>query len=1145
MRKQRNARTALLLAGMLFASPVFTTAAQAAEEENPSDFVISSVEDWETFAELTRTDTWSQGRTVRLAADLKFSGEDTPRIAYFAGTFDGDGHELNGVSLQSENSEAGLFDLVGPTGVIRNLNVIGAMTPRGRQVHVGGIAGVNRGEISGCTFFGNVTAHSETGGIVGRNEDSGVIRGCTSRGVVEGDTSVGGIAGYNSGILQECTNEAMINTVYTDVPFSTDDLTLALDTILQTGRITTPDNADQKTDIGGIAGLSIGTVTSCSNTASVGYEHVGYNIGGIAGRSTGLVQGCTNSGEILGRRDVGGIVGQQQPDMEIMFSESSLGKIDTELDRLQGMIDTALSDTEGYSNEASDMLLELSRLAGIARTDVQMITDDAANRADYEAARMNRTTDDIRESADDLDDASKDVSDAGSKAIDYAASVANADIGNARTTVKPLLDDILSRYTDMYVLAGNVMADNAITAPDEDLLYQAMGEVRNILQPVIDAASGNAQGDANAILNDAFGPRQAAFLESLSSTQLAELETRLDSIQASLAPYTGVTEGNTSVLDRALEQHHINYPDQNDEDAKNAEFQECIDTIKSDKYAVSSDISSLRELETSALSAAAGSNRGKLNEAGDDLNKAYRHVDDALNRIAGIDLTMSGVSPTARAASGELYLTLDEMLSRADALNLSVRGATSGTVGNLKEINTQMGYLSDLMQEAVQEQLNRSTDPADYTDDVSAESFADATRGRTSACTNNGRVTADSDVGGIIGYMGVDMQLDPERDIQTMTNRTTDARMLEKDIVDSCTNAGIVSCKGNYAGGITGRMLIGIAVENISLGGVSADGEYAGGVAGFSGAVLKGNLVKTEVRANAYAGGVAGSGSVMTDNRAMVQIRDAVQYAGAIAGKADNVSPGKISGNLYCGGDVHAIAGVDYAALAEETDHETIMQETMGVYQDLRLIFYADDEVIRTVEVGYGQSASPEEIPEVPVREGFVGVWSDTGYDGITQEKRIEAQYTRVVTLIRAEETRENGQPILLAEGSFAPGDQLAVNVLDRQEGQEILRIDLPKGQNGMHTFRVLPDPAMDDVQIRLITEDGPTDLLKTGTMGKYLTFEAQGEQVTICIEKVEPLLKRLLKNRAFPAVIAGVVVLAVLACVIGILRGKKKKAKK
>ena len=88
-----------------------------------------------------------------------------------------------------------------------------------------------------------------------------------------------------------------------------------------------------------MAGYSKGTIQSCSNSGSVGYDQIGYNIGGIVGRSTGWLDGCVNTGTVSGRKDVGGIVGQLEPEVLQTFSEDFLDKLLAQLDTLQDIMD--------------------------------------------------------------------------------------------------------------------------------------------------------------------------------------------------------------------------------------------------------------------------------------------------------------------------------------------------------------------------------------------------------------------------------------------------------------------------------------------------------------------------------------------------------------------------------------------------------------------------------------------------------------------------------------------------------------------------------------------------------------------------------------------------------------------------------------
>ena len=96
-----------------------------------------------------------------------------------------------------------------------------------------------------------------------------------------------------AGLFAGCSNSGSVNTKDLEDDPKTDYTNLA--------QINSMENVPAYTDVGGVAGYSKGTIQSCSNSGSVGYDQIGYNIGGIAGRSTGWLDGCVNTGSVSGR----------------------------------------------------------------------------------------------------------------------------------------------------------------------------------------------------------------------------------------------------------------------------------------------------------------------------------------------------------------------------------------------------------------------------------------------------------------------------------------------------------------------------------------------------------------------------------------------------------------------------------------------------------------------------------------------------------------------------------------------------------------------------------------------------------------------------------------------------------------------------
>ena len=176
-----------------------------AQEADGSTIHIQTQEDLKELAENCKMDTWSQGKTVILDNNLTLdesAGEFLP-IPTFGGTFEGNGHTISGLSLDGENSRAGLFDTLQSSAVINRLAVVGQVSPSGDGDTIGGLAGKNYGKISGCSFEGSIQGTVSVGGLVGINETTGQIINCEFQGNVTGEHYVGGIAGQNTGSLQE------------------------------------------------------------------------------------------------------------------------------------------------------------------------------------------------------------------------------------------------------------------------------------------------------------------------------------------------------------------------------------------------------------------------------------------------------------------------------------------------------------------------------------------------------------------------------------------------------------------------------------------------------------------------------------------------------------------------------------------------------------------------------------------------------------------------------------------------------------------------------------------------------------------------------------------------------------------------------
>lgn len=313
---------------------------------------ISSYSELQKLAEDCRLDSWSRDKAVYLDNDITCPGEEFEMIPSFGGVFYGQGHSITNLSITGAGSNVGFFRYVQETGRIEKLKVSGTLKPEGSKTYVGGIAGSNSGVIEDCSFQGSVGGQDYVGGIAGVNRVTGIIRNSSASGVICGSHGAGGIVGENQGLVQGCENQNHVNAVISEEALDLSDLTLA--------DITATENATDITDAGGIAGISSGVIQGCVNRGVIGYPHIGYNIGGIAGRQSGYIGLCINAGSVYGRKEVGGIVGQMEPNLVLEYNQTLLEQISPQLRELQTAIDQTLTDMNGTTSAVGKELEAMS-----------------------------------------------------------------------------------------------------------------------------------------------------------------------------------------------------------------------------------------------------------------------------------------------------------------------------------------------------------------------------------------------------------------------------------------------------------------------------------------------------------------------------------------------------------------------------------------------------------------------------------------------------------------------------------------------------------------------------------------------------------------------------------------------------------------
>ena len=255
-------------------------------------YLISSKEDIEYMSRRIREYANTNGVYFKQTADVTLGeGSHIPIGTVgipFDGVYDGDGHSVRNMNINTEDSYAGLFGFV--TGEVKGVSVYGNV-----KVH-----------------YNAAYSHSFAGGIAGAVNNGGRIADCNSYVKIHGDSYVGGVVGCVSTVDDYLTREISV-----------------IENCAFYGELTADDSAakhESANYFGGIVGYTHGAVIKCTNYGSVTVNGSKCRyIGGIAGfgyysdkylppseeeAKILMIGDCTNKGRITGQRDIGGIVGQ-------------------------------------------------------------------------------------------------------------------------------------------------------------------------------------------------------------------------------------------------------------------------------------------------------------------------------------------------------------------------------------------------------------------------------------------------------------------------------------------------------------------------------------------------------------------------------------------------------------------------------------------------------------------------------------------------------------------------------------------------------------------------------------------------------------------------------------------------------------------
>lgn len=1095
-----------------------------------SRITIRTPEDLVELSRRCSLDSWSRGKTVVLSADLDLSDVEFSSIPTFGGTFDGQGYTISGLTITGSGNVRGLFRYLQSGGVVQNVSLEVTIEPTDLQDSLGGLVGNNCGSVRNCTVTGSIQGETNIGGIIGVNESSGKIINSTFSGSVTGEHYVGGIAGQNLGSILQCVNQGKINTVAVEGEADLEDL--------DSRPLNSTENLPACTDIGGITGFSTGVLQSCKNTGPVGYEHVGYNVGGIAGRQSGYLNGCTNQGVILGRKDVGGIAGQLEPEIFLRYGEDLLNQLWSELCTLGYQVDHLLSDLNSTNTSTTAQLQMLSSHAGTAQDAAGELMDAAKDWANGNLSTVNdlsariswslQQLEPILETLRPLPEELTDAVDALEEGLDQAEQAGDL-ASDAGQSLRTALQEALRAADHMNEGLEHIRAS-------QDALKSALGDPNEIKLALEQMAKGIGQlGDGTVAFSEA--------MEHLRDGWAALPD--VSSIDAFLQAFEDLSTAGTSTANGL----------------KNIQkaFIRLKDTITANGDPTEALKTALQELEKAAASFQSGADQlqtaGKhllsaldtLEDAGiylDGVVDAFRDAGDAFNNAfsrlgegadafhemvktlaeePSIQFTPIGSDMTARGDA--LDAALSDLLGSADDLGDLLSQSSDTILGDLSAVSQQLQSITDLLR---QETSLKKSGEGDRIEDISDQVDGRSQRtGCLSDARNEGVVKGDVNVAGIAGSMAIEYDFDPEDDLVEVGDRSLDVRYQTKAVILSCINLGEVTGKKDDAGGIVGRMDLGQVSHCENYGSVSsADGSYVGGIAGASWGSIRDSWARCTLSGDHYVGGIAGYGSTLKNCHTLITLQEGSAYVGTVAGSVD--PEGTVTGNTFTQEALGAIDGISYAGQAEPVTFGALCAAgAPETFAQLELTFRADGKEVAVVPFQYGKGIA--RLPEIPAKKGYSAAWPDLDYSHLTASQTLEAIYTPYTSSL----TDGGDLPDILVDGSFSA--QAKVSHTTKETAWTDSKGESHQGTAYTVTVK---DPVLDavsyTVHCRLPEANGRYAVwVQTGENwqrqdsekdGSYLLFPSTEETITFClVEEGNSLVKYLL---TFTVLAAGLFIL-------------------
>lgn len=524
---------------------------------------------------------------------------------------------------------------------------------------------------------------------------------------------------------------------------------------------------------------------------------------------------------------------------------------------------------------------------------------------------------------------------------------------------------------------------------------------------------------------------------------------------------------------------------------------------------------------TSNLAERASANaRNNAQSIHDQMGQLHGSADDAAEAVQQL-LPQKG--------EGLLPHDQDRVLAAQNALSGSVSDMQS-TMGGIASTAQQGAQsMSDDMQamidqvRAISHTLSTAEDHVGVSvKDVSDQDTEQDQTGKIADCENGASVEGDRNVGGVVGTIAWENDLDHEEDVQFSGNRSANINGEVRAVLLRCGNHGEIKGKKRNIGGVAGRASLGLIKDCGNTGAVLAQSaDHVGGIAGLSAGTLRQNAAQCILEGDRCVGGIAGSASFAASCRSIVDIRQGTEQIGAVLGTFDGdiLQPeNALQQNMYLDipGTPGGVDGISYhnAAQALSLEEFQALKDLQPVFDSATVTFVDQDNVIGHFTLPLGGTLSEQDVPQIPHRAGSWAYWKDLDKvqnDGVYLNTVVQAEHVQERTVIASTNTRKDERPILLAQGQFDAEDNMTLQPLKElpivPEGDTVLEgWLLPKfesGQSVQMRYACPKEEQQQRMQVMLRTEDGSWTVAKTKIDGSYLVFSAnQGTQAVCLVRK-------------------------------------------